>query len=285
MVGRSAEGMRLRDFYGVNILALSQHGRSVSSSLGRALFRPGDLAVVRVRADELSERLAALGLLPLAERRVRLGPSPHPLIAPAILALAMILAASGLATVAVAFFGAAVAVLLCRALTIKEAYDAVEWPILILLGALIPVSEALRTTGGSELIAAWLAAGTQYLPPLGSLALIMVVAMAVTPFLNNAATVLLMAPIGASLAGRLDLNPDPFFDGGGGGCRVRLPHAHRSSMQYPGDGARRLPLRRLLAARLALVGAGGSARYAADRLLLAARRALSRSCAWRPGTI
>src|SRR3546814_7797654 len=114
----------------------------------------------------------------------------------------MIRAGTGTATVAVAFFGAAVALLLCRAVTLKEAYDSIEWPILILLGALIPVSEALRTTGGSELVAAWLAVGTHYLPPMGSLALIMVAAMAVTPFLNNAATVLLMVPIGASQIGR-----------------------------------------------------------------------------------
>ena len=60
--------------------------------------------------------------------------------------------------VAIAFFGAAVAMLLIRALTLREAYEAVEWPILILLGALIPVSEALRTTGGTDLIAGWLSA-------------------------------------------------------------------------------------------------------------------------------
>jgi di/tricarboxylate transporter len=241
MIGRTAEAMRLRDFYGVNLLALSQHGRSVSSSLGRARFRAGDLAVVRLRADEMSDRLAALGLLPLAERRVKLGPAPHPLIAPLILAAAMILAASGITTVAVAFFGAAVLVLLCRALTIKEAYDAIEWPILILLGALIPVSEALRTTGGSELIAGWLAAGTHHLPPMGSLALIMVAAMAVTPFLNNAATVLLMVPIGASLATRLGLNPDPFLMAVaiGAACDFLTPIGHQCNTLVMGPGGYR----------------------------------------------
>lgn len=241
MIGRSAETMRLRDFYGINLLALSQHGRSVSSSLGRARFRAGDLAVVRLRADEVSERLATLGLLPLAERRVRLGPGPHPLIAPVILALAMILAASGTATVAVAFFGAAVAVLLCKALTIKEAYDAIEWPILVLLGALIPVSEALRTTGGSEVIAGWLAVATHHLPPTGSLALILVAAMAVTPFLNNAATVLLMAPIGAGLATRLGLNPDPFLMAVaiGAACDFLTPIGHQCNTLVMGPGGYR----------------------------------------------
>jgi di/tricarboxylate transporter len=241
MIGRSAEGMRLRDFYGVNLLALSQHGQSVSSSLGRARFHPGDLAVVRVRADELSERLGALGLLPLAERRVRLGPSPHPLAAPLILAIAMIVAATGITTVAVAFFGAAVTILLVKSLNLKEAYEAIDWPILILLGAMIPVSEALRTTGGSELIAGWLATGTQFLPPMGALALIMVAAMAVTPFLNNAATVLLMVPIGASLATRLGLNPDPFLMAVavGAACDFLTPIGHQCNTLVMGPGGYR----------------------------------------------
>lgn len=241
MIGRTAEQMRLRDWYGVNLLALSQHGRSASSALGRAHFRAGDLVVVRVRADEMSERLATLGLLPLAERRVKLGPSPRPWLAPAILAIAMTVAATGTTTVAVAFFGAAVALLLFKALTLKEAYDAIEWPILILLGALIPVSESLRTTGGSELVAEWLAVGTQYLPPMGSVALIMVAAMAVTPFLNNAATVLLMAPIGASLAGNLGLNPDPFLMAVavGAACDFLTPIGHQCNTLVMGPGGYR----------------------------------------------
>ena len=241
MIGRTAEQMRLRDWYGVNLLALSQHGRATASTLGRSRFRAGDLVVVRVRADELSERLALLGLLPLAERRVRLGPAPRIWLAPAILAAAMILAASGIASVAVAFFGAAVAILLCKALTLKEAYDAIEWPILILLGALIPVSEALRTTGGSEVVATWLAFGTQYLPPLGAVALIMIAAMAVTPFLNNAATVLLMVPIGASLAKQLGLSPDPFLMAVavGAACDFLTPIGHQCNTLVMGPGGYR----------------------------------------------
>ena len=101
-----------------------------------------------------------------------------------------------------------------RSLSLREAYDAIEWPIIIMLGALIPVSDALRTTGGTDLIAAWLSHAASALPPMGSLALLLAAAMAVTPFLNNAATVLVMAPIAASFAGRLGYNPDPFPHGG-----------------------------------------------------------------------
>src|SRR3546814_6375112 len=90
--------------------------------------------------------------------------------------------------------------MLTGALPRREAYEHVEWPILIMLGALIPVSEALQTTGGTELIAGWLTSVAAVLPVWGALALILVSAMAVTPFLNNAATVLVMAPIAAMFA-------------------------------------------------------------------------------------
>src|SRR3546814_4061848 len=101
--------------------------------------------------------------------------------------------------------------MLTGALPRREAYEHVEWPILIMLGALIPVSEALQTTGGTELIAGWLTSVAAVLPVWGALALILVSAMAVTPFLNNASTVLVMASIAATFASGLHLRPDAFL--------------------------------------------------------------------------
>jgi len=143
--------------------------------------------------------------------------------------------------------------LVLQLLTLREAYDAVEWPVLILFGALIPVSQALQTTGATELVAGWLSAAAQHLPPLGALGMMLVAAMALTPFLNNAATVLVMAPIGASLAGQLAFEPRPVPDGGRGRRRLRFPDADRAPVQYARDGTRRLPLQRLLAPRLTAV--------------------------------
>ena len=150
-------------------------------------------------------------MLPLAERDLGLGRGRRRWIPVAVLALTMLLVAFKVLPIAIAFFGAALVLLLTRALSLREAYDAIEWPILILLGALIPVSEAVRTTGATDLVAGWLSIAANAMPPLGALALILVAAMGVTPFLNNAATVLMMAPIAASLASKLGLNPDPFL--------------------------------------------------------------------------
>ena len=110
-----------------------------------------------------------------------------------------------------AFAGAAALMLLLRVMTTDEAYASIEWPVIVLLAALIPVSNAIQATGGSDLIAAGLQRVAGEVPPLAAVAMMIVLAMAVTPFLNNAATVLVMAPIAASLAGRLHLNPDPFL--------------------------------------------------------------------------
>jgi di/tricarboxylate transporter len=159
----------------------------------------------------------------------------------ALLAIAMGLVAFNIVPVAIAFFGAAVVLLLARSLSLREAYDAIEWPILIMLGALIPVSDTLRTTGGTELIAAWLSHVASALPPTGALALLLAAAMAVTPFLNNADTVLVMAPIAASFAGKLSYSPDPFLMAVaiGAACDFLTPIGHQCNTLVMGPGGYR----------------------------------------------
>ncbi|MCE3250344.1 MAG: family permease, partial [Geminicoccaceae bacterium] len=211
MIGSTVEQLALRERFGLNLLAVSRSGRRIAQRLRRVRFRDGDLLVLQGRAERIDDKLAALGCLPLAERNVPLGRPRNRYLPAANLGVAMVLVTMGTVSVPVGFFGAAVAVLAAQVLTLKEAYDAIEWPVLILFGALIPVSEALQTTGATELMAGWLSAATQHLPPLGALGLMLIAAMALTPFLNNAATVLVMAPIGASLAGQLGLSVDPFL--------------------------------------------------------------------------
>jgi di/tricarboxylate transporter len=143
--------------------------------------------------------------------------------------------------IAVAFFSAAVALVVTKSVTLRDAYETIEWPILILLGALIPVSEAVRTTGATDLMAGWLHAISGGLPPLVAMGLMLVAAMAVTPFLNNAATVLMVAPIAAGLAARLSLNPDPFLMAVavGAACDFLTPFGHQCNTLVMGPGGYR----------------------------------------------
>jgi di/tricarboxylate transporter len=241
MIGNTVEQLALRERYGLNLLAISRSGRRFAQRLRRVRFQEGDLLVLQGRAERVNDKLAALGCLPLAERNVPLG-RPHNLYLPtAILGGAMVLVTTGMVSIPVGFFGAAVAVLALQLLTLKEAYEAIEWPVLILFGALIPVSEALQTTGATGLVATWLSVLAGHLPALGALGLMLVAAMALTPFLNNAATVLVMAPIAASMAGKLALSPDPFLMAVaiGAGCDFLTPIGHQCNTLVMGPGGYR----------------------------------------------
>ena len=241
LVGHSAVQTRLSERFQVSLLAVSRSGERVTQRLRSLKFRPGDVVVLQGNLNHLPETLGELQCLPLAERDFRLGRGRQGLLPVVVLAAAMVLVALHLVPVAIAFFGTAVILILFGALTLREAYDVIEWPILILLGALIPVSEAIRTTGGTDLIAGWLWTATAALPPIGALALIMVVAMAVTPFLNNAATVLVMAPIAASLAAALGYSPDAFLMAVavGAACDFLTPIGHQCNTLVMGPGGYR----------------------------------------------
>jgi len=241
LVGRTAGRMALHERYGVNLLAISRAGQQLTKGLRDEILRAGDVIVLQGPLEILPEQLTQLGCLPLAERTLRLGGTRQRLLPIAILALAMGLTAFGVLSVTIAFFAAAVLVMLTGALPPREAYDHVEWPILVMLGALIPVSEALQTTGGTTLIANWLSSTAASLPPWGAVALILAAAMAVTPFLNNAATVLVMAPIAASFAHGIHLRPDAFLMAVavGAGCDFLTPIGHQCNTLVMGPGGYR----------------------------------------------
>jgi di/tricarboxylate transporter len=241
LVGRAAGSMALHERHGVNLLAISRAGEQLSRGLRDTRLRAGDVIVIQGPLEILPERLGELGCLPLAERTIHLGSVRRGLIPVAILGVAMMLAALGLVGAPVAFFGAAVMVILSGALPIRAAYENVEWPILVTLGALIPVSGALQDTGGTQLISNWLSSLAVGVPPWAAVGLILVAAMAATPFLNNAATVLVMAPIAANFATDLQMRPDAFLMAVavGAGCDFLTPIGHQCNTLVMGPGGYR----------------------------------------------
>jgi di/tricarboxylate transporter len=238
LVGCTPSQVRLDERYGVHLLAVSRSGKRITQRMRAVSLQAGDVVVLRGNLTTMPESLGELRCLPLAGRDLRLGRRGRSLLPLSILVIAMGLVTAHVVPVAVGFFGAAVVLLLLKSLSLREAYEALDWPILIMLGALIPVSDALRTTGGTELIASLLSATADRLPALGALALIMVTAMAVTPFLNNAATVLVMAPIAASFAYSLEYSPDPFLMAVaiGAACDFLTPIGHQSNLLVMGPG-------------------------------------------------
>ncbi len=241
IIDTSAAQLTGTGHFDLELVALSRGGQQITHRLDTVRFRSGDLVVLRGPLEQLPEALVELGFLPLVAREIQLGHGPRRFAPLVVLLVAMLLIASHVVPVAIGFFSAAVLMILIDSRTLKQAYKAIDAPILVLLGALIPVSDAIRTTGGTELIADWLSRMAVAMPPVGSLLLVMVAAMAVTPFLNNAATVLMMAPIAAGFATRLGLSPDPFLMAVaiGAACDFLTPFGHQCNTLVMGPGGYR----------------------------------------------
>lgn len=241
LVGETAEGLDLAGRFRLVPLAVSRSGERVAQRLRVLRFRAGDVVVLKGATAGLPEALGTLKVLPLAQRAIALGQSNRGWLPAAILLVAMGCVATGVLPVAIAFVGAAVLLMLLRVVPIEDAYKGMEWHVLILLAALIPVGEAVRNTGGTELIAGWLEPPLHSVPPSAALAIIMVVAMLVTPFLHNAPTVLMLGPIAGTIAGKLGMNADPFLMAVavGCGCDFLSPTGHQCNTLVMGPGGYR----------------------------------------------
>lgn len=236
--GQSVRSSDLYGQHGINLLGVSRSGFQLTQHLRTAKLAPGDIILLQGAEQALPVALRALDLLPLAERQVQLGSVRRRFMPAVVLACAMTLVGLGLVPVAVAFFGAAVVIVALGGLKMREAYAALDGPLLVLIAALIPVSDAIQSTGGSDLIAGLLRHVFTGLPGVIAITGVMLASMAVTPFLNNAATVLIVAPIGATLAKQLGYNPDPFLMAVavGAACDFLTPIGHQCNTLVMGPG-------------------------------------------------
>jgi len=241
LIGHSAERMRLQQRYGVQLLAIGRSNERITERLRDVTFRTGDLLVLRAGEKALPEVIESLYLLPLAERIVQIGGGRRRFVPVLILATAMILLALNIVPVAGAFFGAALLMIVSGSLSMREAYASLEPEVLVLIGALTPLSEAVQHSGGTDLIAHGLAAFLQDMPALLALGVMLVAAMACSPFLHNAPTVLVLGPIAVGVAKGLGLSADAFLMAvaTGAGCDFLTPIGHQCNTLVRGPGGYR----------------------------------------------
>lgn len=241
LVGMTAQRLSLARRTGMTLLAVSRRGKRFKERLHEITIAEGDVILLQGDRNRLPELLRDWDCLPLAERELNLGITRRKLAPVAILAVAMAATATGFAPVPLAFFAAAALMVLSGALPPRDVYHQLDAPILVMLAALIPVADSVRSTGGADLIAHGLSQLAVQLPPYGALALILVAAMAVTPFLNNAATVLVMAPIAATFASSLGYRPEAFLMAVaiGAGCDFLTPIGHQCNTLVMGPGGYR----------------------------------------------
>jgi di/tricarboxylate transporter len=238
--GSSPSSLDLRRRYGVNLVAAARQGRRFEGRLRDATLSTGDVLLLEGDAARLRAAIADLGCLPLADRGLAL--EPRRIAVPiGLFAAGIGLAASGLLSAAVAFTGVVAAMVLARVIRPAQVYESIDWPVIVLLAAMIPLGDALLDTGAARLIGGSIVMIAGQVSPLVMLAIVLMMTMAITPVLNNAATVVIMAPIAISIAERMGIVPDAFLIGVaiGASCDFLTPFGHHNNTIILGPGGYR----------------------------------------------
>ena len=235
---RTPGSLRLRRRFGINLLAVARQGRRLKQRFNQISLRAGDVLLLRGGEQNLQDALQLIGCLPLAERPLRVGQERRLVAATGIFLAALAAIATGVLQIQIAFCVAIILMMLLGLISTREVYASVDWPIIVLLGAMIPVGRALETTGAASLIAQQLVHAGSYMSPAGVLAVVLIGTMFLSDLVNNAAAAVLMAPIAISVADGLSASPDPFLMAVaiGASCAFLTPIGHQSSALVMGPG-------------------------------------------------
>ncbi|MEZ5864253.1 MAG: SLC13 family permease [Geminicoccaceae bacterium] len=238
IAGRSATDLHLRRYWGINMLAVSRHGERNLRRLRNLQLRVGDVLLLQGAADSLGDFASQFNLVPLAERPLRLPSARNAATAAAIMAGAVVLVTFGLLPAAVAFAGGVLAAMLTNVVPPRSVYQAIDWPVIVLLAALIPVAGAMAQTGAADLIAGYLVQSVARGQPVVALVLILVVTMFLSDFMNNAATAAVMCPIAIGTAAGLGVAVDGFLMAVavGASCAFLTPIGHQNNTLILGPG-------------------------------------------------
>ncbi|MDX1498593.1 MAG: SLC13 family permease [Woeseiaceae bacterium] len=241
LAGRSAASVRLLYRYGVALVGVSREGRRFREDLRKLTLAPGDVLLMLGDEEALADATTRLGLLPLADRGQRVIQREKAWLAVGLFAAAITAATLGLVYLPVALGAVVAGYLLFNVVPLREVYDAVEWPVIVLLGSMIPIGVALEETGGTVLIAEGIVDLAAGLSPLAVLAVLVVVTMTLSDVMNNTATAVIAAPIAVELATRLGVNPDPFLMGVAvaASCAFLTPIGHKNNTLIMGPGGSR----------------------------------------------
>lgn len=238
LINRSARGIRLRSRFGVNLLGVAREGARLKKFPEDIVMKAGDVLLLQGAVESLQEVLQQIGCLPLSERELRIGKPKRLILGSSIFIAALIIAGLGILPVQIMFTASAVVMVLTRFLSLKEVYESIDWSIIVLLGAIIPVSQALETTGSAQIVADIILKLAFAAPLWMSLALVMGVTMLLSNVVNNAAATLIMAPIAVKIALGLSVSADPFLMGVAiaSSSAFLTPIGHQSNTLVMGPG-------------------------------------------------
>lgn len=239
--GKTAQAVGLNWRRHAVLLGIRRSEKKFRSKIAKTPVKAGDILLLLVPSGQEAAVTEWLGALPLAERGLAVTQERKVWLAIGMFALAVALASFGLVYLPVALGAVVIGFVLTGIVPLSEVYDHVEWPVVVLLGSMIPLGAALETAGGTQLIANGLVSITNGLPPWAVLTLLMVVTMSLSDVLNNTATAIVAAPVGIQMAAALDKNPDPFLMAVAvaASCAFLTPIGHKNNTLILGPGGYR----------------------------------------------
>ena len=238
LAGRSARDILLRTRYGINLLAISREGHRSMKRLRSLALQSGDLLLMQGPVESINEFASDNACVPLAQRELRIPDKKKIWQASLIMLLAVIAAAFGLVPAAISFGLGVLLSMVFRTVPPRQVYESIDWSVVILLGALIPVAGAMESTGTAEVLAHLMIDNIAQGHALIGLALILVVTMFLSDMMNNAATAAVMCPIAIGTASALKVNPDAFLMAVaiGASCAFLTPIGHQNNTLILGPG-------------------------------------------------
>ncbi len=241
LVGRTDSTMRLRYRRGVILLGISRNGVRLRERLREVEIQAGDLLLLLGPEDTLDDVVEWLGCLPLAPRGLDVIQRNKARMAILIFAGAIALASFELIYLPMALACVAVLYVVLDIVPLSQVYESIEWPVVVLLGAMIPISVALESSGGTQLLADLFVQSTNGWPVILVLAALMLLTMTLSDVLNNVATALIAAPIALDIALQLEVNPDPFLMAVAvaASCAFLTPIGHKNNTLIMGPGGYR----------------------------------------------
>lgn len=231
LVGNTALGLDMRKRYGLNLLAVARRGARLKGRLAVLRFQAGDIMLLSGPQGTIRESFQRLGCIPLVRRIAGFGQPRRVIMGGAIFLAGITAAAAGVLPVQVALIAAALAMVFSNLIPVRELYDSIDWSVIVLLGAMIPVGRALETSGGAAAVGQLVLRFTGDMPPAVSLVILFVATMLISDVINNAATAVLMAPIAITMANSLGVSADPFLMAVAvsASCAFLTPIGHQSN--------------------------------------------------------
>ncbi|MEL7302296.1 MAG: SLC13 family permease, partial [Pseudomonadota bacterium] len=238
---RTAQALRLHDQMGVWLVGISREGRRITSRVRHTRLRAGDILLMMGPVDRLSEASEYLGGLPLAARGLQVTDRNKAFLAGGMFALAILLASFNLLYLPIALGAVVCGYVLANIVPLRTIYDSIEWPVVVLIGSLLPIGAALETSGGTELLAQGIVDVATGAPPWVVLTIMMVVTMTLSDVLNNTATAVIAAPVAVGVANALNVSPDPFLMAVAvaASCAFLTPIGHKNNTLIMGPGGYR----------------------------------------------